>query len=181
MNSFIPPRNVPSRDDFYMGQAFFLAAKSKDPNTQIGAVLIGADNVPLGSGYNGPPRKINDSEMSWHRPLNDADPELSKYDLVIHAEKNAIKYSQGSTIGATLYVSGKPCKDCMIDIIAAEIKKVIYFERPKTEGSMFASAKMNKADLLAEKAGVELVKFSGNLNWMRDHVKALEEMGIFSI
>ena len=34
-----PPRKVPPRDDYYMGIAFWIASRSKDPNTQVGAVL----------------------------------------------------------------------------------------------------------------------------------------------
>ena len=67
-NKKVPPRRVPPRDDYYMGQAFWIAAKSKDPSTQCGAIIVSRDNSPLGTGYNGPPKKINDTSVSWDRP-----------------------------------------------------------------------------------------------------------------
>ena len=41
-------REVPERDEFYLGMAFWAASKSKDPNTQCGAFIIGKDNSPIG-------------------------------------------------------------------------------------------------------------------------------------
>ena len=38
--TLIPPRKTPDRDSRYMGQALMQMAMSKDPNTQVGAVII---------------------------------------------------------------------------------------------------------------------------------------------
>ena len=77
-----PPCDTPARDDRYMGLAWMWASMSKDPSTQVGAIIISTDNRPLGSGYNGPPRAISDSEVNWVRP--------DKYRFITHAERNAI-------------------------------------------------------------------------------------------
>jgi dCMP deaminase len=64
----IPPRLVPPRDDKYMGLAFMMAGFSKDPNTQVGAIIVDRKNHPLGWGYNGPPSEILDCDVNWGRP-----------------------------------------------------------------------------------------------------------------
>ena len=71
----ISPRNVPERDSKYMALAWIVAGFSKDPNTQCGAIIIDSKNNPLGWGYNGPPRLIDDNSFSWGRP--------EKYDKII--------------------------------------------------------------------------------------------------
>ena len=170
----IPPRKTPTRDEKYMGAAFMEASFSKDPNTQIGAVIVTLHNVPLGRGYNGPPPQYNDSDMDWSRP--------AKYKNIIHAEINAIKHSDPNKLsGATIYVTSKPCACCMLAIVTAGITKVIYFKLKTTEaGSMLQDAKIfEDADEIAQNGKVRVEEFKGNLNWMRDRMKQMEQMGIF--
>lgn len=168
----VPPRQVPHRDDYYMGLAFWVASKSKDPRTQIGAILISSNNEPLSSGYNGPPRNIPDTNINWDRP--------HKYPFIRHAEVNAISYARGPLLGATLYVTAAPCSACMLDIAAEGIKRVIYF-KPRTEpGSMLADdSEWQKTQEIAQLSFVQLDQFTGNLNWMRDRIKWMEELGVF--
>ena len=77
---------------------------SKDPSTQVGAVVIGNNGEVLSQGYNGFPRGIKDTAAR----LKDRE---RKYNLVVHAEMNAI-YNAGlngvSLKGSTLYVYGLP-------------------------------------------------------------------------
>ena len=60
----VPPRQVPDRDSKYMGLAWIHASFSKDPYTQVGCVIVASDNVPLGSGYNGPGPDVDDESFS---------------------------------------------------------------------------------------------------------------------
>ena len=46
---------VLSWDDTFMGIAKLIAQRSKDPNTQVGAVIVGKDKRILSLGYNGMP------------------------------------------------------------------------------------------------------------------------------
>lgn len=170
----IPPKAVPSRDERYMGLALWIAAFSKDHHTQMGAIIVSADNEPLGMGYNGPPRQIKDSDISWGRP--------EKYDYIIHAEKNAISHCLGrDSRGSTLYVTGLPCKNCMIDIVNAGIKNVVYFPyESEDEESTFNNVKhIEKTKEIAKSGSVFLKEFSGNLNWMRDRIKMMESINVF--
>lgn len=181
-----PPRQVPSRDDYYMGLAFWIASRSKDPSSQIGSVIVGSDNVPISSGYNGPPRKIDDNEMDWSRPPQNPEEiekgHVYKYDGVFHSEINCIKYSKGADLkGSTLYVTGFPCRNCMLHIVGAEIGRVVYCQFKTTTGSMLSNDdEIKKSREIARMGGVVLQQFSGNLNWMRERMNTLENLGIFS-
>ncbi|RDJ35263.1 MAG: cytidine deaminase [Crenarchaeota archaeon] len=168
------PRDVPSRDDFYMGMAFWAASKSKDPATQVGAVIISEDNVPLGWGYNGPPQGILDNSINWARP--------EKYDFICHAEENAMDHSVSNLENSVMYVTAEPCSRCMLRIVKFSFKKVVYYPMSNKvdKGSLLANKEIReKTSEIARLGGVTLSPFDGNLNWMRDRMKWMEMMGVF--
>ena len=108
--------------DRYTCLAKEISTWSKDPSTQVGAVVIGNNGEVLSQGYNGFPRGIKDTAAR----LKDRE---RKYNLVVHAEMNAI-YNAGlngvSLKGSTLYVYGLPvCNECAKGIIQVGIDKVI--------------------------------------------------------
>ncbi|MCF0246792.1 MAG: dCMP deaminase family protein [Ileibacterium sp.] len=127
-----------------MAMAHLAAFRSKDPNTQVGAVIVNPDNRVVGMGYNGFPRGCSDLAYSWKREGDELE---TKYPYVVHAELNAILNSIKDLKGCTLYVSLFPCNECAKAIIQAGITKVIY-ESDKYDGTpgniaskkMFASA-----------------------------------------
>jgi dCMP deaminase len=167
-----PPRTVPSRDEKYMALAFCVAQLfSKDPVTQIGAVIVDEYNAPQGYGYNGPPKSMDDKEVDWSRP--------EKYDMVVHAEINAIYHSYGSLNGSTLYVTAPPCPRCMLEIIATGIERVVYFNLKRDSGSSINEEALAKIQMLANQSKIKLVEFSGNLNCIRDAVVNMAKMGVF--
>lgn len=176
------PRIVPNKDEFYLGLAFWMAAKSKDPDSQMGAVIISAENTPLGWGYNGPPADIDDNEVDWNRPSPEDPDGPSKYDWMEHAEENAIDFCSGSAHGATIYVTAKPCKRCMRKIVKKKIKRVVYFPyKPTDPNSMFNKEKdtFSMSDKIAKKGGVQLVEFKGKLSWIKDQIFLMEKIGVF--
>ena len=69
-------------DRRYLDIAKSVSQWSKDPSTKVGAVLV-RDNRIVSVGYNGFPEGVDDSEERYNNR------EL-KYDLVVHAEVNAI-------------------------------------------------------------------------------------------
>lgn len=112
-----------------MNMCLFVANKSKDPSTKVGAVIVGPDNEVRGTGYNGFPRGIIDTPER----LNDRD---MKIKLVVHAEMNAILSAARVGIpikGCTMYVlaktgdktwGGPPCTRCTVELIQAGISEV---------------------------------------------------------
>lgn len=114
--------SVKTWGDRYLELAKHVSSWSKDPNTQVGAVIVGSKGQILAQGYNGFPRGIKDTA----KRLNDRETKLK---LVVHAEMNAIfnaSYSGTCLDGSTLYVYGLPvCSDCAKGIIQVGIKKVV--------------------------------------------------------
>ena len=60
-------KNVPSKTNVYMAMAKLISKRSKDPNTQVGAVIVSKDDRILSVGYNGFPNGCSDDEFPWAR------------------------------------------------------------------------------------------------------------------
>lgn len=111
-------------DEYFMSVAMLSAQRSKDPNTQVGACIVSADNKILSMGYNGFPMGCSDDEFPWGR---EGDPYDNKYFYTTHSELNAIlNYRGGSLEGCKLYVSLFPCNECAKAIIQCGIRTVVY-------------------------------------------------------
>lgn len=104
---------------------------SKDPSTQVGAVLVNPLNQVVGVGYNGFPRGVADTdERLNHRE--------TKYKLVVHAEANAVLAAGSAARGATLYVYPKcyipfMCHDCCKTVIQAGVTTVVGYLDDETQ------------------------------------------------
>jgi deoxycytidylate deaminase len=102
-----------------------------------------------------------------------------------HSERNAIDHSKEEELpGSTIYVTGKPCEDCMLDIVANGILKVVYFadESRYDKDSMCIKPEMHdKTDEIAELGDVMLVPFRGDLSWLFLWTEHLADMGIYKI
>lgn len=109
-------------DEYYMGFADHAKTKSKDPSTQVGAVIVDNDGNIAATGFNGFPRGVEDLPERYE------DREL-KLLLSEHAERNAI-YSaarKGNSVkGCVMYLSGlPPCSDCARAIIQSGIYRLV--------------------------------------------------------
>lgn len=122
-----------SWDEYFMGVSYLSGMRSKDPNTQVGACIVGKDNRILSMGYNGFPNGCSDEEFPWDR--EGAELEI-KYPYVAHSELNAIlNYRGGSLEGSKLYVSLFPCNECAKAIIQSGIRTVVY-DQDKYNGTV---------------------------------------------
>src|SRR6478609_252388 len=107
-----------SWDEFFLGLAAYLATRSKDPSTQVGAVIARRDNTIASCGYNGFPRYISDAAgLLGHRD--------EKLKRTIHAEMNAILTAKEPLHGYHLYCTHMPCSTCAIHAIQAGITRVV--------------------------------------------------------
>lgn len=144
--------NPISWDAYFMGVAKLSAMRSKDPNTQVGACIVDANNIIVGVGYNGMPCSrdgCNDNHYTWNRS---ADSKLdTKYPYVCHAELNAILNTNPSPRGKNyrIYVTLFPCNECAKIIIQSGIKEVIYFENKYSD-----SDEVKAAELMFKKSEV---------------------------
>lgn len=117
-----------SWDNTFMMMAIIIAQRSKDPRTQVGAIIVDSEHRVLSCGYNGMPIGIDDHEIPWK-----ADGEFleTKDPYVVHAEQNAILNYNGdrkNLNGTTMYVTLFPCCECAKSIIQSGIKHIIYYD-----------------------------------------------------
>lgn len=136
-------------DEYFMGLAYLSAKRSKDPVTQVGAVLV-QDKKIIGIGYNGFPNGSSDDELSWSKTGEYLD---TKYPYVVHAELNAILNSTRNIKNSTIYVTHFPCNECAKAIVQSGVSKVVYYsDKHKNKDSTKASK------IILENANIEIVK-----------------------
>ena len=117
-----------TKDHKFMELAYARARFSKDPSTQVGAIVVGPSGEDRASGYNGAPRGCSADEPGDAR--RDTRPE--KYFWFSHAELNAITNAArvGTPLeGCTIFVTHPPCMDCARAIVQAGIKRVVTVEQ----------------------------------------------------
>jgi dCMP deaminase len=140
-----------SWEEYFMTLAIVASLKSKDPSTQVGAVIVdNRSKKVISAGYNGFPRNLDDDKVPQTRP--------EKYLYVVHAELNAILHAERDLTGCSLYVSVFPCSECMKAVIQTGIKDVVYLNAlsgDNWEQSVSATMK------LAELAGINIRQFEG--------------------
>ena len=109
-------------DKRFLELAKLVGSWSKDPSTQVGAVIVDDKRRIISVGYNGFPRGVEDSE----KRLVDRE---QKYAIIVHAEMNALAFARGSVEGCTLYTwPFQPCSRCAGFIIQSGIKRVVTIE-----------------------------------------------------
>lgn len=111
----------------FIGLARHIATWSKDPSTKVGAVIVEPVSRHIyGMGYNGFPRGVDDL------PERYADRKI-KYEMVVHAEVNALLNAVKSVHGCVLYSTFMPCPQCAAQLIQAGIIAVYVCIDPADE------------------------------------------------
>ena len=108
-----------SWDAYFLEMARLVASKSRDPSTKCGCVIVAGGREVLTTGYNGFPRGIKYTPERL--------PRKRKYQLVCHAESNAITNAARlghALMGSTAYVTGPPCRGCALLLIQAGVNRV---------------------------------------------------------
>lgn len=108
-------------DELYMNFAIENAQLSHAVRAKVGAVLVTRHGTIL-QGYNGTPNGYDNA--------CEDDQNVTKPD-VIHAELNALLKAakEGiSVLGATMYVTLQPCRQCSAMLKAAGISRLVYLD-----------------------------------------------------
>ena len=101
-------------DNRFMQMAALIASFSKDPSTQVGAVITQGRKI-ISLGFNGAPsgvREPTDRDMKILRTL--------------HAEVNAVLFAARDLRDCTIYVTHPPCAQCAALIIQTGIRHVVF-------------------------------------------------------
>jgi dCMP deaminase len=140
------------RDKDYVDLCEFWAnKKSKDPSTKTGAVIVNRDNEIISLGYNGFPRKTDDSPELYN------DREI-KYERIVHCEMNAILTARESLKDCVLYTwPFLSCPRCAAHVIQAGITKVIAPKCPADKLDRWGEL-LERSKKLFKEAGVEVIE-----------------------
>jgi dCMP deaminase len=146
-------RTIPGWDQYYLDICKAVACRSKDPNTQIGAVIVGPNHEIRSTGYNSFPRGIRDDVPErLVRP--------TKYLWIEHAERNAIcnaARAGTATENCTVYVDIMPCMDCARSIVQAGITSVVISaERMAEYSSEYYNDHFGMVEVLFQEAKVKV-------------------------
>ncbi len=140
-------------DEYFVEMARLVSTRSKDPNTHIGAVIVGPDNEVLSTGYNSFPRGINDDV-----PERSERPE--KYFWFEHAERNAIYSAARHGVrlkGCRMFLScWVPCTDCARAIIQSGIQEVVLGQAVEDASRTKWIEEAKRSEQMCEEAGVKL-------------------------
>ncbi len=126
-------------DKAYLRMAKEWGKLSHCKRKQVGAIIV-KDRMIISDGYNGTPTGFEN--------YCEDDEGYTKW-YVLHAEANAILKVASSTqscVGATLYITLSPCKECSKLIHQAGIVRVVYSKKYKDASGL----------QFLEKAGVQI-------------------------
>lgn len=111
---------IPSWIEYFLGISKVIATKSKDSETKVGCVIVDDSNHIISTGYNSFPKGMIDKNLPSTRP--------NKYPYILHAEASAIANSTTNLHaiknGCTIYISTRPCLECLKLIINSNIKNI---------------------------------------------------------
>jgi dCMP deaminase len=133
----------------FFQMAELVGAWSKDPSTQVGAVITSGNRV-VSLGFNGYPSGVSDSAEDDSRDL--------KLLKTIHAEENAILHARRDLSGCEMFVTHFPCPNCAAKIIQTGISNVYC----KTQDAQFMSRWGEKVEV-----SLDMFKQAGvTVNWI---------------
>lgn len=149
-----PNYTLPEKADWndrFLDMAQLVSTWSKDPSTKVGAVIVDKNKRIVSTGFNGFPKGIHDFSFRY-------DNKDLKYQMVVHAEKNALLFAQRDLTDCTLYTWPVPCcAQCAAMIIQSGIKKVVIPNIDITISSKWGES-FRIAQMMFDEAGVKVIK-----------------------
>lgn len=130
----------------FIEMAEMVASWSKDPSTQVGAVITEHNRI-VSLGFNGYPHGISDSAETDNREL--------KLLKTLHAEENAILYAKRDLSGCEIWVTHFPCPNCAAKIIQTGISVVNCPEQSEDFLSRWGD-KIKLSETMFNQAGVKV-------------------------
>ncbi|MBT3046714.1 MAG: dCMP deaminase family protein [gamma proteobacterium symbiont of Ctena orbiculata] len=138
-------------DTRFLGLAAYISAWSKDPSSQVGAVITDGNRI-VSLGYNGFAAGVEDKQER----LDDRD---CKLNLTIHAEENAMIFAKRGLADCTVYVTHPPCPRCASKLIQEEVARIVYITPSEDFLSRWADD-IRLSNEMYREAGVEITGYA---------------------
>lgn len=136
-------------DRRFLDLARTVAGWSRDPSTQVGAVIVRPDRTIASLGYNGLPRGVADEPARLEN-------RAAKLLMTVHAELNAVLAAREPLHGCTVYVwPFQPCAHCAAALIQAGVIRVVAPPTPPDLAARWADSIKAACAMFAE-AGVDI-------------------------
>ncbi|MCQ1059296.1 cytidine/deoxycytidylate deaminase family protein [Photobacterium sp. ZSDE20] len=133
----------------FFQMAELVGSWSKDPSTQVGAVITKGNRI-VSVGFNGYPHGVSDSA--------DTDDREMKLLKTLHAEENAILFAKRDLADCDIWVTHFPCPNCAAKIIQTGISTVHCPEQTEDFLSRWGD-KIQVSKEMFEQSGVQV-------NWL---------------
>ena len=155
-------------DEYFMDIADAVTAKSKDPSSKNGCVIVDKRKRVVSLGYNGLVQGADESKLTLsERPM--------KYYFSIHSEMNAVLFAHRDLTGCTLYNRMATCENCLKYCLQAGIKRFVYRELRVHSHATARAKSMNTIEtdeaiirMLTAVPGVETLYISNGKTYIQD-------------
>jgi len=108
------------KDHIYLRMAAVIAELSTCPGGNVGAVIVRVDGSVASVGVNGAPRDtLHCTDIGCY----EVDGRCKR---AVHAEKNAILWARESLFASEVYITRRPCSDCMAAIIQVGAWRIVW-------------------------------------------------------
>lgn len=110
----------PTWDEFWFTLALFYSTRGTCDRLKAACLLVDKNKRLIGAGYNGSLPGDPHCDEVGHLMVE------GHCIRTLHAEVNAIMHSVGDLEGATAYVLGTPCIDCVKKLLAKKVKRILF-------------------------------------------------------
>ncbi|MBR0431215.1 cytidine deaminase [Candidatus Saccharibacteria bacterium] len=167
--------NQKAWDEYFMNLAEAVSAKSKDPSSKMGCVIVDQNKRVVSLGYNGMVQGADETKMTLkERPM--------KYYFVIHSEMNALIFAHQNLEGCTLYNRVATCENCLKHCLQAGIKRFVYKELRVHSHSSDPKKSMTNIEtdeavirLLTSMPNVQTLNLSNGKSYIKDILDSYEK------
>ena len=131
----------------FLDLAWHISTWSKDPSTQVGAVVVDNKKRVVSVGFNGFPAGVDDTFINREHKLL----------RTVHAEVNAVSFTHRSVEGYSIYITHPPCAHCAAILIQHGIVKICFpARRLDSEFQQRWGESFHEAQCMFNEAGVQI-------------------------
>ena len=149
----------PAWDEFWFTMALFYSTRGTCDRLKAACILVDKNNRLVGAGYNGSLPGDAHCDEAGHMLVD------GHCIRTLHAEVNAIMHSVGDLEGATAYVLGTPCIDCVKKLLTKKVKNIFFtreydnharggnyiFDLAKNQGAEIRQVNINFPEVIRKK------------------------------